>query len=145
MKLRHNSCLYSSCFLMIWFIICRWSVVEKLILNPACSLGWLTSRMFVMRFVTTLVNNLYRFERRLMGLYFFRTLISPFLYSSLMMAFFQLPVILFDLMHRVKSSASCLHTISPSPSLRNSVRTSYSASWCFVSLRIFQGLFDHVF
>ena len=69
--------------------------------------------MLVMQFVRTLVNNLYIFERRLMVLYFFQILNTPFLCSSMMMAFIQLPGILFALMHWVKSSTSCVATMCP--------------------------------
>ena len=55
-----------------------------------------------------------------------------------MVAFFQLPGILFDLMHWVESSASYLYSISP-PSLRNSIRTlsSPGALHFFISVRAF--------
>ena len=43
------------------FMVCMWSVVEYLFLNPACSLCWFSSSFFSSLVVIIVVNSLYTF------------------------------------------------------------------------------------
>ena len=58
-KATHSGMLYSRHFSLSWFTACMWSVVEYLLLNPACSLGWFSSSFFSSLVVMIFVNSLY--------------------------------------------------------------------------------------
>ena len=51
-----------------WFKTMMWSVVEYLLLSPACSRGWVSSSVFSSRFVNTFVSILQMFDCRHIGL-----------------------------------------------------------------------------
>ena len=54
--------LYSRHFSLSWFVACMWSVVEYLLLNPACSPDWFSSSFFSGLLVIICVNSLYIFD-----------------------------------------------------------------------------------
>ena len=60
-KATQSGMLHSRHFSLSWFMGCMWSVVEYFLLNPACSLGWLSSSFYSSLVVIMFVNSLYIF------------------------------------------------------------------------------------
>lgn len=57
MQAIHDGLFYLAIFSSMWFIVCRWFIVRKLLLNPASACGWLKFRspcsLFTSAFLST--------------------------------------------------------------------------------------------
>lgn len=57
MQAIHDGLFYLAIFSRMWFIVCRWFIVRKLLLNPASACGWLKFRspcsLFTSAFLST--------------------------------------------------------------------------------------------
>ena len=110
--------LYSRHFSLSWLMACMSSVVEYLLLNPACSLGWFSSSFFSSLVVIIFVNSLYIFDSKQIGLF-----LMSFLFSFLK------NITIFALYHILGVRRSVVHFV-------------YSFLSCFALLLVFQGQLD---
>ena len=94
-------------FSLSWFMACMWSVVEYLLLNPACSLGWFSSSFFSSLVVMIFVNSLYIFDSKQIGMWFLMSFLFPFLKNITILASFHVFGMRRSVMHFVYSFFIC--------------------------------------
>ena len=90
-----------------------WSVVEYLLLNPACSLGWFSSNFFSSLLVVIFVNSLYIFDSKQIGMDFLMYFLFPFPEKNItIFASFNVLGMRRSVMHFVYNLASCVAMVS---------------------------------